>query len=117
MAGLLNSSSLLAQLDSDWERLSPLLLGFNSTPAAQRGAAALQLRQRYLSIAALGSAAGKDGLVRLFGDRHVLLPALQAAQLHAAATKQPVYVYRFSWNAAQVEYTQRKEIQHSDFFS
>ncbi|KAJ1530586.1 hypothetical protein ONE63_005468 [Megalurothrips usitatus] len=95
--GLLNSSALLGQLDADWARLAPPLLAFNTTAEAGRRAAAEQLRRRYLGAAA--PAAARDGLLRLFADRHIVVPVLRAAALHAA--KHPVYLYRFAWNAAQ----------------
>ncbi|KAK3927493.1 Venom carboxylesterase-6 [Frankliniella fusca] len=95
--GVLSSPSLLAALDAEWTRLAPGLLAFNTTPAADRTAAAELVRRRYLGVVTPADAV--DGLVRLLGDRHVVLPALRAASLHAA--KHPVFLYRFAWNPAQ----------------
>lgn len=95
--GLLNSSSQLAQLDAEWARLAPELLAFNSTSGPARVAAAEELRRRYLGVATPADA--REGLLRLFADRHVVVPALRAIAAHAHA-KQPVFLYRFGWAAA-----------------
>ncbi|KAE8750497.1 Carboxyl/Cholinesterase 17, partial [Frankliniella occidentalis] len=96
-AGLLNSASQLSQLDTEWTRLAPTVLAFNKTAAEDKAAASEQIRRRYLGVVTPADA--KDGLLRLFGDRHIVLPALRAAALHAK--KHPVFLYRFAWSAAQ----------------
>ncbi|XP_034252523.1 venom carboxylesterase-6-like [Thrips palmi] len=97
--GLLHNSSLLNQLDADWARLAPVLLAFNSTPELDKSAASEDLRRRYLGN---GTAAeDAEGVLRLFADRHVVVPALRAAIAHAQQAEQAVYLYRFGWSATQ----------------
>lgn len=78
--------------------MAPVLLAFNTTPELDRKTASEDLRRHYLGVGTPADA--KDGLLRLFADRHVVVPALRAVAAHALLAKQPVHLYRFGWSAA-----------------
>ncbi|KAG6452860.1 venom carboxylesterase-6 [Manduca sexta] len=91
---------LLQELESNWEQLASNIFEYNDTlPLNMRSAVATKIKQHYLG----GKPVGQDTykyLVQALGDRLFVADVGRLAQIHAAKSGQPTYVYRYAYSGS-----------------
>ncbi|XP_026327680.1 venom carboxylesterase-6-like [Hyposmocoma kahamanoa] len=88
---------LLQELEHYWEELSSNIFEYNDTlPLERRPEVAARIKQKYLAGKPVGQETFPQ-LVQALGDRLFVVDVGKLAQVHAAKSGQPVYVYRYSF--------------------
>ncbi|ODM95528.1 Esterase FE4 [Orchesella cincta] len=95
MSALIQNATAVSEVNSDWERVGPIILGLENTTNTNVEIGR-QIREFYMGNEDF-SFETRHNFSRLFGDRFILECGLEAMRYHSQYTGAPVYGYRFSY--------------------
>ncbi|XP_026314566.1 venom carboxylesterase-6-like [Hyposmocoma kahamanoa] len=88
---------LLEELEANWEQLSSYIFEYNDTlPLERRREVAIKIKDKYLAGKPVGQETFSQ-LVQALGDRLFTKDVGKLAQVQAKKSRQPVYVYRYTF--------------------
>nr|QLI62123.1 carboxylesterase 11 [Streltzoviella insularis] len=91
------SPDILPELEAQWDRLASNIFEYNDTlPLKLRSSVAAKIKQQYLGGKPVSQETYSQ-LVEALGDRLFVVDVGKLAQIHAAKSGQPVYLYRYSF--------------------
>ena len=91
---------MLEELDKNWKSIAPLLLDYNGTiPVEEHANVARKVRQHYLKDKSINYE-NLDDLIHMVGDRIFMADAAKAAKEQAKANPGKVWLYYYSYRAA-----------------
>nr|WNK22298.1 carboxylesterase 13 [Athetis lepigone] len=99
-AAYLEQPDILSDLDAHWNDLTANIFEYNDTlPLNLRSEVAMKIKQHYLGGKPVSQETFPQ-LVQALSDRLFVVDVGKTAQIHAAKSGQPTYVYRYAFRGA-----------------
>lgn len=104
---------ILSDLEANWNQLASNIFEYNDTlPLSRRKEVAMKIKQHYLG----GKPVSQETflqLVEALSDRHFVVDVGKMAQIHAAKSGQPTYVFRYAFRS---EMSLSNAMAHNDVY-